>query len=163
MDVRRVRGRDDRSQVALIDVLTDDARVASARQKDSHRAIEVSDRTGHRGVDVAGTNTQAGSELVGRSSFCDQVHQKGTQGCAGLFGLRVRRRRGDKVLNRRREHRLDQIGLGGEVPVDGACTDSGTPGDLVKGHVRPLGRERSARRGHHLGAVGDRVRTERRA
>ena len=98
---------------------------------------------------------------MGRRSLGDQSDQKLAQRHAGVVGRGIRLCRDHKVSNRRGENRVDELGLGPEVPVNRACPDASPPGDLIKGHPGPLRCERLAGRGYYLRAVGDGVSSSR--
>ena len=55
------------------------------------------------------------------------------------------------------DHRAEQIFLGGEMTVDGACADARPSSDLVDGHGKPLGGERLVGDLQQAGAIARRV------
>jgi hypothetical protein len=59
------------------------------------------------------------------------------------------------------EHGRDQVGSGGEPPVDSGVADPGLAGHLVQGHVEALFGEDGACRVHHGVAVAGGINTER--
>jgi hypothetical protein len=91
----------------------------------------------------AGDRDGLGQVALDAGLVPDPGHQA-EEGGARVGGPGALARVRDEIDDPRRDHRLEQRLLGGEVPVHGAGADTGPGGDLVERHVVP-GRGESLR------------------
>jgi hypothetical protein len=130
---RRLENRD---QVGGIDVVAHRAGPLGATQHDAERGMQfLLQRPGDR--DGLG-------QVALDGGLVPDPGQQAEEGGARVGGPGALARVRDEIGDPRRDHRLEQRLLGGEVPVHGAGADTGPGGDLVERHVVP-GRGESLR------------------